>query len=127
MADRTSEIRARVEAATEADLHGHLADDCSRMSHGQCTTRRCAVRGGYSGGGSWDIETATCETYETSLLLQDIPWLLDKLEAAEAREAALREALGQISTGLHRGSATLVLQEIAQTALATKEADDGQV
>lgn len=36
------------------------APDCSRVQHGECTTRRCAMAGGYSGRGGYDPNISTC-------------------------------------------------------------------
>ncbi len=41
-----------------------LKEQCSRLLHGQCSTRRCLVRGGYGGKGPVNLDGATCEPYE---------------------------------------------------------------
>lgn len=40
-----------------------LSEQCNRLKYGQCSTRRCLVRGGYAGAPvNYDI--ATCEIFE---------------------------------------------------------------
>ena len=42
-----------------------LAEQCNRWANGQCLTRRCLLRGGYSGSGPVDNpDCATCEAKE---------------------------------------------------------------
>ena len=41
-----------------------LREQCSLLMYGQCTTRSCLIRGGYSGRGSVDTSIATCEAKE---------------------------------------------------------------
>ena len=72
-----------------ADLLHWLAKGCSRLTHGQCTTRRCIIRGGYSGSGGYDPDIATCEEKER----------YDRLTRADDAEALL-EALLKPYTGL---------------------------
>ena len=61
---------ARVVAAAPellAALKQVLIDDaphCSRVDHGQCLTRRCALRGGYPGSGGYDPAISTCPVFE---------------------------------------------------------------
>ena len=69
-----------------------LREQCSRLKHGQCTTRRCIIRGGYSGRGGFDIRIATCEAKEAHEARAE-------LDEARAQLATLREALNTIAGG----------------------------
>ena len=60
-----------------------LKETCSQLRYGECRTRRCLLRGGYSGTGGFDPQIATCEEKE----------VLAYIEALEARQVKLEEAL----------------------------------
>ena len=54
-------------------LIAYHSKTCNRLTHGCCRTLRCLMRGGYVKG--WlpiDPELATCEEYETVLVLQSL-------------------------------------------------------
>ncbi|HDZ37134.1 MAG TPA: hypothetical protein ENH62_02415 [Marinobacter sp.] len=57
-----------------------LKETCSQLRYGECRTRRCLLRGGYSGTGGFDPQIATCEEKEV-------------LAYIKALEAALRIGL----------------------------------
>lgn len=59
---------ARVEAL-KPDIKDWLTEECGRLKNGQCMTRCCLVRGGYTGAGAVDYDAATCEAYEVSQAL----------------------------------------------------------
>jgi hypothetical protein len=40
-----------------------LTDQCQRLKHGQCSTRGCLIRGGWTSG-PVDYQIATCEAFE---------------------------------------------------------------
>ena len=60
-----------------------LKETCSQLRYGEGRTRRCLLRGGYSGTGGFDPQIATCEEKE----------VLAHIEALEARQVKLEEAL----------------------------------
>lgn len=54
--------------ASLIDFHGKM---CSRILYGECSTRRCLVRGGWSAGDGSGYDKATCEAFETCRILGD--------------------------------------------------------
>lgn len=49
-----------------------LTEQCNRYAKGQCLTRRCLIRGGYSGTGPVeDPDCATCEAMEIAAALRE--------------------------------------------------------
>jgi hypothetical protein len=48
-----------------AELIKFHSQDCSKLVHGQCHTRRCLVRGGWTVGDPSYATAATCEAFET--------------------------------------------------------------
>lgn len=77
-------------------------DQCSRLLHGQCSTRRCLMRGGYPGRGEVDCGMATCEPFEVSQLLAAARWHRDALrrcnEHAEADEKDIERLHAELAT-----------------------------
>lgn len=51
------------------ELIEHWRGQCNRYANGQCHTRGCLVRGGYTDGPP-DYSTATCEVHETVAALE---------------------------------------------------------
>lgn len=58
-----------VEHVRQKELCGWLKPQCSRLIYGQCSTRKCLVRGGWKPGPATNYDLATCEPYEISVLL----------------------------------------------------------
>ena len=89
-----------------AKLIEHHRRDCSHMVHGQCSTRRCLVRGGWEAGDGSGYSKATCEALETCRALETLEAHLDghalsakhatdnliRATAAEARAEKMKEA-----------------------------------
>lgn len=65
-----------------------LKDQCNRYTNGQCHTRGCLVRGGYSGNGPFSYGIATCQAHESVL--------------AFAERNALRSALHGLLAATHQ-------------------------
>ncbi len=105
-----------------AKLIEHHRLDCMRMLHGQCSTRRCLVRGGWTPGDASGYSKATCEALETCRVLETLEAQLGghaltakeatanllrasaseaAREAAEAKAARLEEALTWRATHRH--------------------------
>lgn len=87
-----------------------LTEQCNRYAKGQCLTRRCLIRGGYSGTGPVeDPDCATCEAKEI---------------AAALHEAADIEALSggslTTTTSLRRGARRIEALEAAIKMLEGK-------
>jgi hypothetical protein len=57
------------EAQKLLDLAEFWEKQCNRYVNGQCQTRRCIVRGGWSAG-PVNYDFATCEEHETALVLR---------------------------------------------------------
>lgn len=51
-------------------LAEHWERGCNRYVNGQCHSRRCLMRGGYSGTGPVKYCDATCEEHETAIVLR---------------------------------------------------------
>jgi len=62
----------------QADVIDGLKESCNRYTNGECTTRRCLVRGGWESGPP-DYSTATCEDHETIQALSGIEGILEAL------------------------------------------------
>lgn len=67
------------------ELIKHAQGQCNRYVNGFCTTRKCFIRGGYSGSGPVGDAMATCEEHETALALAT--------RSQSERERRLEEAL----------------------------------
>lgn len=57
-----------------------LAENCTRLSHGQCSTLNCLIRGGYKQGTPTDYNKASCPAYEIHQKLQEQEDMLTELE-----------------------------------------------
>ena len=106
------------------DIPDWLNEQCSRLKYGQCTTRRCLVRGGYTGPpASPDI--ATCEAYEISTKLDE--------QAVEVKvmRAALEELFFMVNDAEDDGDALLISRtcstmDVARAALAQHHVTEGE-
>ena len=122
-----------------AKLIEHHRLDCMRMLHGQCSTRRCLVRGGWTPGDASGYSKATCEALETCRVLETLEAQLGghaltakeatanllrasaseaAREAAEAKAARLEEALERM-TACYVAWAPLELHPDIDTDLET--------
>lgn len=59
--------------SNQAELREWCKDQCARLISGECTTRRCLVRGGYKFQRSVLADIATCEAKEIYDLLEAKP------------------------------------------------------
>lgn len=60
-----------------------LTEQCNRRVNGQCTLRKCIVRGGWSGNrADYDeaVSQATCEYHEAAQALEEITTLRSQVE-----------------------------------------------
>lgn len=101
-----------------AKLIEHHRLDCSRMVHGQCSTRRCLVRGGWEAGDGSGYSKATCEALETCRALEAL-----ERAAPPARQDALREALLDAAAHL-RGAASAYREHAARHRIVGRAKPD---
>lgn len=94
-----------------AKLIEHHRLDCMRMLHGQCSTRRCLVRGGWTPGDASGYSKATCEALETCRVLETLEAQLGG-HALTAKEA---------TANLLRASASEAAREAAEAKAARLE------
>lgn len=55
-----------------ADLESWLMGRCSYLSHGQCYSHKCLIRGGYRGEENIDPKRSTCEPKELYDMLREL-------------------------------------------------------
>lgn len=75
------------------DVVTWLKGQCGRYLNGQCMTRRCLVRGGYTDAGSVDYDAATCEPHEIVQALAAQPQV-DAAAAAREIESEIERSGG---------------------------------
>lgn len=76
------------------DHHAFLRAQCNQLTHGECRSLNCLLRGGYVRGTPCDSEIATCEALEIHKLLLQEP-------AAPAQSLTITDVkarIGAIST-----------------------------
>ena len=81
-----------------------LSETCSQLKYGECRTRRCLLRGGYSGTGGFDPKIATCEEKELLTYIGRLEAVVKAARAAKpfpstSRWFALSRALAALGDG----------------------------
>lgn len=78
--DSSPSVRAEDDTDVEG-LVAYVTENCMRLKHGECHTRRCLTRGGYKSG-PYDASIATCEEYEIATALTDQREMISRLKEA---------------------------------------------
>lgn len=110
-----------------AKLIEHHRLDCMRMLHGQCSTRRCLVRGGWTPGDASGYSKATCEALETCRVLETLEAQLGghALTAKEATANLLRASASEAAREAAEAKAARLEEAAKKFAIYTFEDEDG--
>ncbi|MBA3670251.1 MAG: hypothetical protein H0W71_09375 [Sphingomonas sp.] len=78
----------------------HLERQCNRHALGKCMTRKCLLRGGYSGTGPVGDVVATCEEHEAAAMIEQQAATIETLASAlkmVAKRCGPRSADGEVA------------------------------